>query len=225
MRKRLALLLIVPFLTVAGTTVAAHADCGSSSVTGGNNTGTWTKTYDANCAGNNTGQITVSWSNGYLGNGDRYVKYDISIWAGNLGSNRCIQLALDWNPVNILGAGHSDAQIMRNCVDHSTENMTAQVIDVSLDPTQYHPIDWTPLARLQVSNFDRNTLDVAGKECPTSVAPRTDTTDECINDWEPDGVFSSFAAKIRRNLSSGTDQNIPVYPTDYWVDSMLNANG
>lgn len=220
--RLLALLLVVPFLTLTGTTVPAFAACGSSSHTGDSTDGSWTKDYNPQCSGQNEGSITVTWHNTTDVYGHRLVKYDISLWAGNLYSSNCIEGALDWAPKEANDLGHSDAQIMRNCNDYTTKNMTTQVIDTDefcVSEGLCSTAQW-PLQRLQVSTFGGG--QVFNQSCPGSVAPLTENQTDCDN-WHPDAVFSSVAAKIRTRSTSGVDsQNNPQWPGTYDIKYQLS---
>lgn len=214
----LAMLLTIPLLAIVGTTTTAGADswdCNNTngSPTGGGFDGHWTKHYvadnQATCA-----LINIGFHNYEDAQFDNHVTYDIRIETGPIAGDDCVQVALDWAPVAF---DHSDAQIMRNCDEFSTQTMTEQ--DVQINQS-----NWVA-NRIQVSVYHSADVAVHTRACPTNtIAPGTDSDGECTG-WNPNGVYQTKAAKIRLKLDGQSAvQNDPLWPALYHLSQMTDPN-
>lgn len=227
----LGMLLALPLLVVAGTTTTASAaGCSTGNLTGGALQGSWVRDYDPGaCGGATQGKVTITWHS-YLSGGDRFIEYDMSVWAGNINSNWCIQGSLDWAGDTTAGGSHEDAQIVRNCKEFTTRDMPAQTVNVDEFCTNY-PLAYCstnswPTNRLQVGTYDPGLENLWDKECPATngIIDGTDSLTEC-NGWDPVAPFSSKGAKIRLKNNAGSDsQNSPDWPEFYDIRDLVDPN-
>jgi len=230
-RKRwawLAILLVIPFLTLATTSASqARRACteapylaGSGTATGTRLLGSWSAHYNPDCAGSTDADIFVSWHSYFRSDGDLMVSTDASISTGAIAFNDCVQIALDWDG-ETSWQDHEDTQIMRNCKENSTRAMAEQTVDIDEHCgvlPNCHRNNW-PVNRLQISVFDTGDQSIRREVClGGSLAPATNTGDECWGGsdgnggWNPNGAFSTTAAKIRAKWNDGSDdQNDPLW--------------
>jgi hypothetical protein len=224
-RKRILAVLAVVSLAL-GMAAPAHAETGNSGDNGcttsnysGNTTnGSWTRSYNANCANATVGSIEISWHN-YDSIGTHYIKWTASISTGAISGNDCLYVALDWKPA---AGGHSDSQTVRNCKENSVYAPAAlpEVLPVGLTVTG----DWL-VKRLQIGIYDPDTANVYSVVCPNGSNTPLDTNSlgdpsdrtGCLGWQQPTApTWNSKAAKIYRRANDGTDSNNdPTYPNNY----------
>jgi hypothetical protein len=225
----LASLLVVVGLCLAGTTGPAAADPGNSgddscttgSFSGNSTDGSWTRTYRPQCGSSTTADVDISWSN-YTSSGIHHLVWDATLTVGAISGDDCVQIALDWNNI---GQNHSDVQIMRNCDEFSTRTMSSQ--DVNFGDLGGTGTNW-PVLRLQMSSFDRDTLDVYSVVCPSaSGSPTGSNTDALCTDWNKNGsaFWGSTAAKIYRRMDDHVNENNdPTYPAHYTLAEQVDPH-
>ena len=225
-KKILGLLLslaIACVLLVFGTSSANALSCTTDGNANGDiYDGSWGKHFRAD-SGATCAYVTIYYNSWVDSNYHHHASYDLHIETGPIQGDDCVQLAFDWAAV---GADHDDAQIMRNCLENSSRDMTIQSHDLDAQCSNgvyCAPGNWW-VKRIQVSVFNTDNNSQRDRTCPTALAPLTDTSGEC-DGWNVDATWSSVAAKIRRTTNAGQEQqNTPLYPDDYGVGKIIDAN-